>query len=107
MYVFLAGMVTHTVLDVITRDCHCLDLIHGVDAVMSVWMIQQESVCVFFGDNLGDGDAPQFCTWVSPPFENRRFRDHNFDGACILEIYFLSIVDFCVASFNKFVGAEK
>ncbi len=58
MYVFLAGIVTHTVWDVITRDCRRLALIHGVDAVMSVWMIQQESVRVFVGDNLGDGDAP-------------------------------------------------
>ncbi len=58
MYVFLAGMVTHNVLDVIVCDCRCLYLIHGIDAVMSAWMIQQESVRVFVGDNLGDGDAP-------------------------------------------------
>ncbi len=57
MYVFLAGMATHTS-DVIARDCRRLDLIHGVDAVMSVWMIQQESLHVFIGDNLSDGDAP-------------------------------------------------
>jgi hypothetical protein len=57
VYVFLAGMATHTS-DVIARDCHCLDLIHGVDAVISMWMIQQESDHVFVGDNLGDGDAP-------------------------------------------------
>ncbi len=57
MYVFLDGMATHT-LDVIVRDCCRLDLIHGFDAVMSMWMIQQESVRVFVGDNLGDGDAP-------------------------------------------------
>jgi hypothetical protein len=99
-------MVTHTS-DVIVRDCHCLNLIHGVDAVMSMWMIQQESVRVFVGDNLGDGDAPQFCMWALPPFENCRFRDHDFGGASIVEIYFLGIVDHCVASFNKFVGAEQ
>jgi hypothetical protein len=57
VYVFLAGMATHTS-DVVARDFHRLNLIHGVDAVMSVWMIQQESVHVFVGDNLGDGDAP-------------------------------------------------
>ena len=58
MYVFLAGMVPHNVLDVIARDSCRLNLIHGVDVVMSVWMIQQESVRVFVGDNLGDGDVP-------------------------------------------------
>ncbi len=57
MYVFLAGVAFYTS-DVIARDCRRLNLIHGVDAVMSVWMIQQESVRVFVGDNLGDGDAP-------------------------------------------------
>ena len=107
MYVFLAGMAIHDVLDVIAHGCRCFDLIHGIDAVMSARMIQKESVHVFVGDNVSDGDAPKFCTWASPPFENRRFGDDNFGGACIVEIFFLGIVDHCVASFNKFVGAEE
>ncbi len=90
MYVILAGMVIHDVLDVIARDCHCFDLIHGVDAVMSTRMIQKGSVHVFVGDNISDEDAPKFCTWASLPFENCRFRDDNFGGACIVEIYFLA-----------------
>ncbi len=107
MYVFLVSMVIHDVLDVIACDCCCFDLIHGVDAVMSARIIQKESVPVFVGDNVSDGDAPKFCTWASLPFENRCFGDDNFGGACIVEIYFLGIVDHCVVSFNKFVGAEE
>ena len=83
------------------------DLIHAVDAVMSARMIQEEVVCVFVCDDIGDGDTPKFSSWASPAFKKCRLGDDKLGGACVVEIDFLSIVDHCVACFNKFVGAEE
>ena len=107
VYVFSAGMEHHAAAYVLASDWCRVNLIHAVDAVMSARMIQEEGVCVFVCDNIGDGDAPKFCSWASPAFKNCRLGDDNRGGARVIEIYFLSIVDHCVACFNKFVGAEE
>ena len=107
VYEFSAGMVHHVDSYVFARDWRCGDLIHAVDAVMSAWMIQEEGVRVFVCDDIGDGDTPKFSSWASPAFKNFRLGDDNLGGARVVEMYFLSIVDHCVACFNKFVGAEE
>ena len=107
VYEFSAGMVHHVDSYVFACDWRRGDLIHAVDAVMSAQMIQEEGVRVFVCDDIGDGDTPKFSSWASPAFKNFRLGDDNLGGARVVEIDFLSIVDHCVACFNKFVGAEE
>ena len=107
VYEFSAGTVHHVDSYVFACDWRCGDLIHAVDAVMSARMIQEEGVRVFVCDDIGDGDTPKFSSWASPAFKNFRLGDNNLGGARVVEIDFLSIVDHCVACFNKFVGAEE
>ncbi len=81
--------------------------VHGVEAVLTKWMIQDEGVCVEVGDERDQGDAPKVHAGASPSFENRIRQDRDFGGACVVEIYLVLVVDGRVACFGKFAGAEE
>ena len=88
-------------------DLVCFDGVHGVEAVLSRWMIQDESVRVEVGDSGDQGDAPKICAGALPSLEHRFRRDGDFGGFCVVEIYLVLIVDGCVACGGKFAGAEE
>ncbi len=83
------------------------DSVHGVKAVLTGWMIQDEGVCVEVGDEGDQGDAPKVYAGALPSFKNRIRRDRDFDGACVVEIYLIFVIDGRVARFGKFAGAEE
>ncbi len=81
--------------------------VHGIEAVLTGWMIQDEGVCVEVGDEGGQGDAPKVHAGALPSFENRICQDRDFGGACVIEICRVLVIDGCVARFGKFAGAEE
>ncbi len=83
------------------------DGVHGVEAVLTGWMIQDEGVCVEVGDEGDQGDTPKVHAEALPSFENRIRQDRDFGGACVVEIYLVLVVDGRVAHFGKFAGAEE
>ena len=59
--VLLAVILAHLECYMFAGDLVCFDGVHGVEAVLSGWMIQDESVRVEVGDNGDQGDAPKIC----------------------------------------------
>jgi len=105
--VLLAVILAHLECYMVMGDLVCFDGVHGVEAVLSRWMIQDESVCVEVGDNGDQGDAPKIRAGATPFFEHRFRRDGNSGGFCVVEIYLILVVDGCVARGGKFAGAEE
>jgi hypothetical protein len=83
------------------------DGVHGVESVLTGWMIQDEGVRVEVGDERDQGDVPKVHAGASPSSEDRVCQYHDFGGVRIIEIYFLLVVDGRVAHFSKFAGAEE
>ncbi len=81
--------------------------VHGVEAVLTGWMIQDEGVCVEVGDEGDQGDAPKVHAGASPSFENCVRQDCDFGGACVIEIHLVLVTDGRVSHFGKFAGAEE
>ncbi len=88
-------------------DLVCFDGVHGVEAVLSRWMIQDECVCVEVGDNGDQVDVSKIRVEATPSFEHRFRRDGDFGGFCVIEIYLILVVDGCVARSGEFAGAEE
>jgi hypothetical protein len=88
-------------------DLVCFHGVHGVEAILSGWMIQDESVRVEVGVNGDQGDMPKICTGGLPSFEHRFRQDGDFGGFCVVEIYLVLIIDGRVACGGKFAGAEE
>ena len=88
-------------------DLVCFDGVQGVEAVLSRWIIQDESVRVEVGDNGDQGDTPKIRAWATPSFEYRFRRDCDFGGFCVIEIYLIFVIDGCVARVGKFACAEE
>ncbi len=105
--VLLAMILAHLQCHVFAGKLVGVDSVHGVEAVLTGWMIQDEGVCVEVGDEGDQGDAPKVHVGASPSFENRVCRDRDFGGKCVVEIYLVLVVDGCVACFSKFAGAEE
>ena len=105
--VLLAVILAHLECYMFTGDLVSFDGVHGVEAVLSRWMIQDDSVRVEVGDNGDQGDAPTICAGATPSFEHRFCRDGDFGGFCVVEIYLILVVDGCVARGGKFAGAEE
>ncbi len=83
------------------------DGVHGVETVLTIWMIQNEGVCVEVGDDGDQGDAPKVYSGALPSLENRVHGDCDFGGAHIVEIYIILVVDGRVACCSKFAGAGE
>ena len=83
------------------------DGVHGVEAVLTGWMIQDEGVRVEVGDEGDQGDTPKVHAGALPSFENHVCQDCDFGGACVVEIYLVLVIDGRVARFGKFAGAEE
>jgi hypothetical protein len=83
------------------------DGVHGVEAVLTGWMIQDEGVRVEVGDEGDQGDMPKVHARALPSSENRICQDHDFGGVGVIEIYFVLVIDGRVARFSKFAGAEE
>ncbi len=105
--VLLAIILAHLQCHVVTDKLVGFDGVHGVEAVLTGWMIQDEGVHVEVGDERDQGDAPKVHVGALPSLENCVRQDCDFDGACVLEIYFVLVVDGHVARFSKFAGAEE
>jgi len=56
--VLLAVILAHLECYMVMGDLVCFDGVHGVEAVLSRWMIQDENVRVEVGDNGDQGDTP-------------------------------------------------
>jgi hypothetical protein len=69
--VLLAIVLAHLECRMVARDLVCFDGVHGVEAVVTRWMIQDESVCVEVGDNGDQGDTPKIRAGTTPSFEHR------------------------------------
>ncbi len=80
--------------------------VHGVEAVLTGWMIQDEGVCVEVGDEGDQGDAPKVHAGALPSFENCIHQNPDVGGKCVVEIYLVLVVDGRVAHFGKFAGEE-
>ena len=105
--VLLVVILAHLECYMVMGDLVCFDGVHGVEAVLSRWMIQDESVRVEVGDNGDQGDVPKIRAGATPSFEHRFRRDGDFGGFCVVEIYLILVVDGCVARGGKFAGAEE
>jgi hypothetical protein len=104
--VLLAIVLAHLERHMVAGDLVCFDGVHGVEAVLTGWMIQDESVRVEVGDNGDQGAVPKICAGSTPSFEYRFCQDCDFGGFCVIEIYLILVVDGCVAHVGKFAGAE-
>ncbi len=84
--VLLAIVLAHLERHMVAGDLVCFDGVHGVEAVLTGWMIQDESVRVEFGDNGDQGDAPKIRVGATSSFEYCFRRDCDFGGFCVVEI---------------------
>ncbi len=105
--VLLAMILAHLQRHVFTGKLVGFDGVHGVEAILTGWMIQDEGVRVEVGDEGDQGDAPKVHAGALPSLENRVRQDCDFGGASIVEIYLVLVVDGHVARFSKFAGAEE
>ncbi len=105
--VLLAMILAHLQCQVFAGKLVGFDGVHGVEAVLTKWMIQDEGVCVEVGDEGDQGDAPKVHVGALPSFENRVRQNRDFGGACVVEIYLVLVLDGCVACFGEFAGAEE
>ncbi len=78
--VLLAIVHAHLECHMVAGDLVCFDGVHGVEAVLNGWMIQDESVRVEVGDNGDQGDAPKICAGATPSFEYCFPQDCDFGG---------------------------
>jgi hypothetical protein len=105
--VLLAMILAHLQRQVFAGELVGFDGVHGVEAVLTGWMIQDDGVCVEVGDEGDQGNTPNVHAGALLFFENRIRQDSDFGGARIIEIYLVLVVDGCVACFSKFAGAEE
>ncbi len=105
--VLLAMILAHLQRHMVTGKLVGFDGVHGVEAVLNRWMIQDEGVRVEVGDEGDQGDAPKVHARASPSLENRVHQDRDFGGACVVEIYFILVIDGRVARFRELAGAEE
>ncbi len=105
--VLLAMILAHLQRHVFVGKLVGFDGVHGVEAVLTGWMIQDEGVGDEDGDEGDQGDAQKVHAGASPSFENRICQDSEFGGVRILEIYLVLVIDGRVARFSKFSGAEE
>ena len=83
------------------------DRVHGVEAVLTIWVVQDEGVGVDIGDKGDQGGAPEIHTGASPTFEDCVHRDHDCGGTRVIEVDFVLVVDGCGAHRREFAGAEE
>jgi hypothetical protein len=105
--VLLAMIIAHLQHHLFADKLFSFDGVHGVEAGLTGWMIQDEGVRVEVGDEGDQGDMPKVHAEALPSLENCIRQDHDFGGARIVEFYFVLVVDGCVACFSKFAGAEE
>ncbi len=105
--VLLAMILSHLQCHVVAGELVDFDGVHGIEAVLTGWMIQDEGVRVEIGDEGDQGDSPKVHAGALPSLENCIRQDRDFDGAHVVEIYFLLVVDGRVARFSEFAGAEE
>jgi hypothetical protein len=105
--VLLAMILAHLQHHMFTGELVGFDGVHGVEAVLTGWIMQDEGVCVEVGDEGDQGDVPKVHAGASPSFENRICQDHDFGGVHVVEIYLVLVVDGRIARFSKFSGAEE
>ncbi len=105
--VLLAMILAHLQCHMFAGKLVGFDGVHGVEAVLTGWMIQNEGVCVEVGDEGDQEDVPKVHAGGLPSFENCVRQDRDFGGACVVEIYLVLVVDGRVARFGKFDGAEE
>ena len=105
--VILAMILAHLQRHVLAGKLVGCNGVHEVEAVMTIWMIQDEGVCVEVGDDGDQGDAPKVYSGALPSLENRVHGDCDFGGAHIVEIYIILVVDGRVACCSKFAGAGE
>ncbi len=103
----LAMILAHLQHHVFAGELVGFDGVHGVEAVLTRWMIQDKTVHVEVGDEGDQGDAPKVHVGASPSFENHIRQDRDFGGVRIVEIYLVLVVDGRVARFSKFAGAVE
>jgi len=107
MEVLLAVILAHLECYMVMGDLVYFDGVHGVEAVLSRWMIQDESVRVEVGDNGDQGEAPKIHAGAMPSFEHHFRQNGDFGGFCVVEINLILVVGGCVACGGKFAGAEE
>ena len=105
--VLLVMILAHLQRHVLASELVGFNGVHGVEAVVTIWMIQDEGVCGEVGDDGDQWDAPKVHVGALPSLEDRVRRDHDFGGARIVEIYFILVVDGRVAPSSKFTSAEE
>ncbi len=69
--VLLAMILAHLQCRVFAGKLVGFDSVHGVEAVLIGWMIQDAGVCVEVGDEGDQGDAQNVHAGALPSFENR------------------------------------
>ena len=85
------------------------DNVHGVEAVVTIWVVQDEGVGVDIGDKGDRWDAPKIHLGALPTFEYRFCRDHDCGGMGVVEVDFVLVIviDGSVACHRKFAGSEE
>jgi hypothetical protein len=89
--VLLAIILAHLQRHVVMGELVDFDGVHGVEAVLTRWMIQDEGVRVEVGDEGDQGDVPKVHAGALPSLENRVRHDRDFGGARVVEIYFVLV----------------
>jgi hypothetical protein len=99
--ILLAMILAHLQHHMVMGKLVGFDGVHGVEAVLTGWMIQDEGVCVEISDEGDQGDAPKVHAGAFPSLENRVRQNRDYGGACVVDIYFILVVDGRVARFGK------
>ena len=107
MEVLLSGVFAHVNCHMFSSKLVVFDRVHGVEAVVTVWVVQDEGAGVDIGDKEDQGDAPEIHTGALPTFEDCVCQDPDCGGTHVVEVDFVLVVDGCVARRCKFAGAEE
>ena len=107
MEVLLLGFFAHVNCHMFLSKLVGFDRVHGVEAVVTVWVVQDEGVGVDIGDKGDQGDVLEIHMGALSTFEDCVRQDHDCGGTRVVEVDFVLVVDGCVACRRKFAGAEE
>ena len=82
-------------------------LVHCVEGVVVVVVVEKERVGVEVFDIGGEGNTPERRTQAPPPFEYSLLGDNNISDMPIVYVYLFPVVYCNVARACKFAGTEE
>ena len=107
MEVLLLVFFAHVDCQILSSKLVGFDRVHGIEVVVTVWVVQDEGVGVDIGDKGDQGGMPEIHMGALLTFEDRICQYCDCGGMCVVEVDFVLVVDGCVTCRCKFAGAEE